>query len=418
MPDESGLHVSPETRTSHVVWYLAKYASPREYFFGTRHFELGTEWAKRGHKVAVFASNASHLTNALPTFKGRSKIEHIRGVTAVWIQGLGYQRSDGWKRIVDWAIFEWRSFWTMRRLTERPTVVIASSLSLFSVLTGFLVARRHRARFIVEIRDIWPLSAIVLGGYSPHHPFMQLLAWIERLGYRKADHIVGTMPNLKEHVAHVSPGNEAKVVCIPQGIDPDGYSSDASPPTVIMDALRSSGSFRIAYAGTINANNPLNALVECGRLLREHDVHVIILGAGSKREELESIAQGLDNVHFFDPIPKPQVARFLQEVDVCYDSFSSALGRYGLSRNKWIDYMMAERPIICSFDGYRSMINEADAGRFVPFNDPGALAAEVLQLKSMAVSEREEMGRRARRYILENRSFDTLANKYERLFGS
>ncbi len=418
MPDDYGRNVSPEVRTKHVVWYLAKYASPREYFFGTRHFELGTEWSRRGHHVAVFASNASHLTDALPEFNGRYMIEQIRGVTAVWIQGLRYGRSDGWKRIVDWALFEWRSLLAMRTLAERPTVVIASSLSLFSVLTGFLVARRYRARFIVEIRDIWPLSAIVLGGYSRYHPFIQVLGWIERLGYEKADHIVGTMPNLVEHVSQVSPGNGDKVVCIPQGIDPEGYNSGASPPSEILDAVRKSGSFRIAYAGTINANNPLDALVECGRRLRDHDVHVIILGSGSKREELELMAQGLDNVHFFDPIPKSQVARFLQEVDVCYDSFSSALGRYGLSRNKWIDYMMAERPIICSFDGYRSMINEADAGRFVPFNDPDALATEVLQLKSLAGSERKEMGRRARRYILENRSFDKLADKYERLFGS
>ena len=46
-----------------------------------------------------------------------------------------------------------------------------------------------------------------------------LLGWIERLGYRWADMIVGTMPNLVEHVREVC-GHDRPVICIPQGLDP------------------------------------------------------------------------------------------------------------------------------------------------------------------------------------------------------
>jgi len=48
----------------------------------------------------------------------------------------------------------------------KPEVVIASSLSLLSVLR-VVVLSKYGAKFVFEVRDIWPLTAIVLGGYSP-----------------------------------------------------------------------------------------------------------------------------------------------------------------------------------------------------------------------------------------------------------
>ena len=40
----------------------------------------------------------------------------------------------------------------------------------------------------------------------------------------------------------------------------------------------------------------------------------------------------------------------------------SEIWNYGWTPNKLIDYMISERPIIAAYDGYRSMINEAECG--------------------------------------------------------
>ena len=52
---------------------------------------------------------------------------------------------------------------------------------------------------------------------SPRHPAVKFLAWVERLGYLRADLIVGTMPNLREHVVEVS-GSDKPVAQDPQGL--------------------------------------------------------------------------------------------------------------------------------------------------------------------------------------------------------
>ena len=47
------------------------------------------------------------------------------------------------------------------------------------------------------------------------------LRWIEKMAYRRADLIVGTMPNLKQHVDESVGDRHAPVACIPFGYDPD-----------------------------------------------------------------------------------------------------------------------------------------------------------------------------------------------------
>jgi glycosyltransferase involved in cell wall biosynthesis len=106
------------------------------------------------------------------------------------------------------------------------------------------------------------------------------------------------------------------------------------------------------------------------------------------------------------------VNSFLSHVDLCYDAFDSNLARYGLSRNKWIDYMYASKPIVCSYDGYQSMINEAKCGAFVNFNDPQSLAKKIKEYSLLKKESLEILGNNAREFILKNRTFNKLASQY------
>ena len=53
---------------------------------------------------------------------------------------------------------------------------------------------------VFEIRDIWPLTLVEEGKYSRLNPIYCVLRLLELCGYKYADLIVGTMPNLKQHV--------------------------------------------------------------------------------------------------------------------------------------------------------------------------------------------------------------------------
>jgi glycosyltransferase involved in cell wall biosynthesis len=399
-----------------TIWLICKYASPDKYFFGTRHFYFAEEWVKNGNEVTIFTSNSSHLTDKLPRFAKGRMVEEIHGVRTVWLKVLKSFKSSSALRVLGWIQFEWKVITTSKRNFKSPDVIIASSLSILSIISGFLLARYYNARFILEIRDIWPLSAIQLGGYSSRHPLMLLLRRLEKFGYRNADVIVGTMPNLKEHVEDVEPNFKA-CVCIPQGIKEEELNRFEPLDKDYLAETFTQGTFKVAYAGTLNANNPIEVLLEAvAKLPAEEHVEAYILGSGTMLATYKVKYAHCKRIKFIAPIPKKLVKAFLKQTDLCFDSIDSEIARFGLSRNKWIDYMNAGKPIICSYSGYQSMLNEANCGSFIEFGNINLLTAEILKYKGMSMEEREIMGARARVFLLNNRLFTKLAKQYELYF--
>ncbi|MGN6601911.1 MAG: glycosyltransferase family 4 protein [Ginsengibacter sp.] len=395
-----------------VIWYLCKYAAPEKYFFGTRHFYLGKEWSNEGHQVTIFTSNSNHLTDRLPRFKSKSFRENIEGVNTIWLKGLKSEKSSGFWRILSWLHFEWQLLTVSKKRMDKPDIIIASSLSLLTVINGYLFSKRYKAKFIFEVRDIWPLSAIELGKYSKHNPFIIFLSKIEKLGYRKANAIVGTIPNLGLHVQEIV-GSRQKCFCIPQGISLDFYNRSKLLSDEYKEKFIPKNKFIVAYTGTLNANNPLETLIDAANILKDYNqIHFLIVGKGDRKRKLLDLSQDLSNVSFPPVVDKSQVNDLLSMVNVCYDSFSSQLAKFGLSRNKWIDYMYAGKPIICSYSGFQSMVNEANCGSFVEYGDAKVLAEEILKYSKMSISELENIGRRGKHFITENRTFNKLASQY------
>ena len=395
-----------------VIWYISKYASPQKYYFGTRHFYLAEQWVKNGHEAFVITSNASHLTDNLPKFKNKSFSEVINGVKTIWLNTYRSKKSAGLSRILSWIHFEWQLLTFNKKDLSRPDVVIVSSLSLLTVLNGYRFAKKNKAKFIFEIRDIWPLTAIELGGYSKNHPLMLLLSKIEKFGYKKADAIVGTIPNLKEHVTSII-GENAKTYCVPQGLSLDFYQENEKLDDSYVEKYIPRDKFIVAYAGTINANNPLDTLIKAAeKLSLNPNIHFLIVGNGQLKNKWIEKTSHLPNVSFPPVVSKKQVNHLLSFVDVCYDSFESVLARFGLSRNKWIDYMFAGKPIICSYSGYQSMIDEARSGSFVPFGDVDLLINKILAYSKMDRKELLAMGERGKNFLIQNRTFEKLSLDY------
>jgi Glycosyl transferases group 1 len=400
-----------------TIWYISKYASPIKYHFGTRHFYFSEQWAKQGHDSWVFTSNSFPGAHNLPQFKSKYFYEKINGVQTVWLNTFRTLSSNGIRRIISWIHFEWKLLIINKKKFPNPDVIIVSSLSLLTILNGILLKKRYKARLIFEIRDIWPLSLIILGNYSKNNLFIKFLAWVEKKGYEVSDQLVGTMPNFCEHASSVT-HKAAPCACIPQGVSLDFYERE----NVLLDEeyilnYIPKDKFIICYIGTINVNNPIDSLIDAAYNLQHmHDLHFLILGSGNRKLQIMEKAKNLKNVSFPPTIDKKKVLHFLSFTDLCFDAFESQLAKYGLSRNKWIDYMYAGKPIICYFSGFKSMINEAEAGSFVDFGDIEGLSKEISYYYSLGKEATKEIGEKGKAWLIANRTFEKLARDYEKFF--
>jgi glycosyltransferase involved in cell wall biosynthesis len=403
-----------------TIWYVSKYAGvPPHAIVGTRGYFIMEELAAIGHKCVFITSDSNRHTTD-PGLGSRYTTEERGNVSIRWIKTLKYSSSRSLKHIFSWLDFELRLWRMPCDDLSVPDAVIISSLSLLTVLNGLWLRRRYRCRLVFEVRDIWPLTLVEYGNLSERNLAVRLLRQVERLGYEQADVVVGTMPNLKEHVTQTL-GYERKVHCIPMGVDLAllDAANNAQPRRAERDSLREV--FTVAYAGSVGIANALDVLFECAsRLITDSSLRFLIIGDGDLLPMYLTKYGALPNVAFLGRLPKHEMLARLQACDLLYFATNpSRVWDYGQSLNKLIDYMVIGKPILGSYSGYPSMINEAKCGSFVAAGDVEALTDEIRHYQALPKAEREALGRAGRRWIQVNRSYRTLGENYlDAIFGN
>ena len=172
--------------------------------------------------------------------------------------------------------------------------------------------------------------------------------------------------------------------------------------------------FIVAYAGTIGISNALDTFFECAKIMQdETNIHFLIVGEGDLLPFYQKKYLNLKNLTFAPKVPKQMVQSILKHCDILYFSVhKSKVYRYGQSLNKVIDYMVAGKPIIASYTGYPSMINEACCGTYVEAKNINALKDEIIRYYKMPKEELNQIGQRGREWILNNRNYSKLAQEY------
>lgn len=395
------------------IWYVSKYvAPPGSGTAGGRGYLLMKELAAMGHKVAIITSDSNQLADP-PHFDVGYLIQDVDGMQLCWVRTMKYSEAKSLRRILSWLHFEWRLLWLPKHKLPKPDVVVVSSLSLLTVLNGLWWRVRYKCRLVFEVRDIWPLTITEEGGFKPSNPFVWGLGLIERLGYKYADAIVGTMPNLGEHVHQVL-GYPKSVQCIPMGVDAAVFASPEALPPDYEDTYLPKGKFVVAHVGSIGITNALDTFLQCAQAMQDQpNIHFLVVGDGGLRETYQQQYAHLNNLSFGPRVPKGMVQSVLAKCDLLYFSVHvSKVWLYGQSLNKVIDYMMAGKPVVASYTGYPSMINEADCGTYVPAGDVPALKQEVKRYADLPEEERLKIGGRGKAWLLESRSYPNLARQY------
>jgi glycosyltransferase involved in cell wall biosynthesis len=107
------------------------------------------------------------------------------------------------------------------------------------------------------------------------------------------------------------------------------------------------------------------------------------------------------------------VPQLLSQFDVGYLGWRrQRLYRFGISPNKLIDYMMAGLPVIHSVEAANDPVAETGCGFSIPPENARALADAATRMKALAAPERIAMGKRGHSYIMENQTYEVLAQRF------
>ncbi len=359
---------------------------------GTRHYEFARLLASRGHQVTVIASPVSYLTGN----ETKTQKEEREGVTILRAAAYRAHHKSFFHRVVAFVSFMFSSFWLGLRVPN-VDLVWGTSPPIFQALAAWKLAWIKRARFLFEVRDLWPQFAVAVGALK--NPLLIALSeWLEKFLYSQADWVMVNSPGF---VRHVKQRGAARVALISNGADPAMFD-----PNQTGEAFRArhglTGKFIVLYAGAHGMSNDLSVVLEAARLLADSsNVHFVFVGDGKEKPALMERARemNLSNVSFLPPAAKAEMAEVLAAADVCI-AILKPLEEYKLTYpNKAFDYMAAGRPIALAIDGViREVTEAAGCGIFAQPGEASALAQAVAQLAQDPAAARE-MGMKGRRYL-------------------
>ncbi len=401
-----------------AVWIICQHAGSPRHGMNYRPYHLAHGLVELGRDVTVISASTSHEYFSPPRTSGFYTIEDLDGIRYVWVRTPEYGESRSLGRILAWAVF----LFGLMRLSSlhlpQPGSIVVSSPPPYPVLVAAMLAKRFKAKLVFEVRDLWPLSLVELGGISLGNPFVRLTQWVEEFAYQRADRVVSVLPLAESHMASHGMG-EGKFVCIPNGVEV-GPLYDRAPDPRIKAALPGCTCV-IGYAGKVGIAYGIRTLIEAASLLRDRrELGFAIVGGGSELEELKAEARlrELDNLVFVPPVSKAEIPGILAALDICYLGLrAESLFRFGVSPTKLFDYFLAGKPVIMGIKAGNDPVTAAGSGLTIEPENPEALAKAVVNLASRPRAERAALGASGREYVIKYHDWSTLSRAYEAILA-
>lgn len=395
------------------ILFLSHYFPPEVNAPATRTYEHCKEWVKQGHNVTVVSCVPHHpMGKAYPGYKNRFyHVEEKDGIRAIKIWTYITANEGFLKRTWNYVFYMLMAI-LVAPFLPKADVVISTSPQFFNGLAGYFVARMKRAKWILEIRDLWPESILAVGAIK-NQKVIRVLEWLERFAYRKADYVIPVTKAFRKHIlAHG--GREDRIEVIRNGVDLKLFEPQARDDEFAKE-LGLEDKFIASYVGTHGMAHGLQTIIEAAELLKdEPDIAFMMIGAGADKARLCEMVKErqLSNVHMFDQMAKDKMPQVWSVSDASLVLLRKLDLFLTVIPSKIFESMAMETPIIMGVQGEsQEIIETAESGITIEPENAQQLADAVRALYSDA-KLRRKLGQSGRQYVADNFDRTDLARQY------
>jgi len=392
-----------------TVWIINQFAGYPEVGANQRHFHLVKYWQSKGYVVILISNSNNHLISQENHSKKGLQIED--GVAFYWIKTLKHSHKS-LLRFVSMIEFAFRvgGLVFKRKQLGTPNIIILSCVSIFPMLQTLFLKWYFKAdKFIFEVRDLWPLSPILLMRFSKWNPLILYVAWLEKLGYRKAEEIVSLLDGSERYINPISK-DPSKYHYIPNGI-PESFL-DLS--TIVPKKIEQLGDKKLfAYIGTFGFANALDPLIEflLDQKKLEKNIHFLFIGKGPLKAAMEKKLALITNITFINQVSREVVRNYLDRVDFAYIAWhNQPLYDYGVAANKYYDYMASGTPILAAHHGINDLVQINKCGIHVK-NEKEGIREGIKELLELSDEQHKAMGELGREAV-KSFTYEKLAQRF------
>lgn len=404
------------------VLFLTHFFPPEVGAPQTRILETALDLQRRGHEVQVLTTFPHYPDGRIPDgYRGKVWMrEAVQGVPTVRSWVLPSPNRGTVRRSLDQVSFAASALPAAAHL-PRPDVLSVDIHPVFLCVTAHALARLWRIPYVVVVGDLHPEMAVDIGELT--NPLaVRVIRSLSQLACNGSDAIAPMTAGIERLLlARGLPAE--KLHLIHYGSDVSLFEDPSRWAPVPPDlASRLDGRFVVSYLGTHGVSQGLRVVLGAADRLRSHkEILFLMIGDGAAKAPLvqEAKEQGLDNVLFWDRLPRTVMPSVYERSDVCLVSVRRAQTfREGALPSKLFEIMAAAKPVIVAAEGEPTeIVKAAECGLVTPPEDPDRLAEAVLELQS-SPARRTQMGDRGRAYVRANYSREAQSEKFETLLST
>lgn len=334
------------------------------------------------------------------------------------IWSIANQRENVIQQLLFFISFMMSSFFYVLSNPKRYDVIYATSPPIFVGITGCLLSKILGAKFVYEVRDIWPDAAVNQIDLENESLFIKTGKCIERWLYQNADLIIPVTPSAEKIIQERSKGTPTSVIS--NGVDLEIFNKKGNPQCKI-DENYDPAKFRVGYVGSLGVIHDLKTFVEAAKFCEEDpDIQFVIVGDGGRNNRLQNIIKENEpvNLEWVGLKKYEQIPYYISSFDVALNPINPSVAFESIVTVKFYEYLACGVPVITSGRGLMKEIgDESGAAITVEPNNARELAAAILKLKSDQAQLKKLSGR-GRKFINDRFSRLKLASKLSKQLKS
>ena len=397
------MHADPTTaaRPRLRIALLTQYYPPEIGAPQNRLADLARRLSERGHEVTVLTAMPSYPRGRVyDGYGGFFRRERRDGITVIRSFIYPTQSAGMLKRLANYFSFVISSLVVGIGALPRVDYLLTESPPLFLGIAGYLLSRLKGARWIFNVSDLWPETAVRLGVVREGLA-LRLAYRLEAFCYRKAWLVTTQTRGMKADIDARFP--EVTTYHLSNGVDLSRFSSDKRSERLRAELLGAAPgqnhSCLAIYAGLHGLAQGLDQLLQAAQRLQDHSaLRFVFLGEGPEKEGLVRASRdlGLRNVRFLDAVPAAEMPSLLASADIALVPLKLALP--GAAPSKLYEAMGSGVPVLLVAGGEAAaIVNDSGAGMVLPYGDVDGLANALRELAEDPERRRRlgEAGRRA-----------------------
>lgn len=414
-----------------TIWIIDHYSSEPKYGGIQRQYDFANELSKRGYKVIIISSAFSHYTHSYIHYERCHITQFAGNAYYAYVYTTQYTKNVGLGRVRNLFSFKASVLRVYKRIGDhlgKPDVVMGASVHPLAWIAAHRIARHYKARFVAEVRDLWPEMWLLNGEKSKLDPMVIFFGKIEKWAYKKADKIIYSMLYGDRYICDKLGFPRNKVALIGQPMDCERFDNNAVTkkddiPKAIKDFTNNA--FTCVFTGYFMEYEGVHVMLKAAKYFYDQSIPVkfLFIGSGKEEEAMKKYASdnSLENVKIHGRISKELIPAILKSCDICLahcategkkESF-----KYGISKNKVNEYLYSGLPVIYGRDDEEDPVAKYGGGYVIKPFDPDQLIQRIREIYEMSPEKRAEFGKKGRNYIVQYHRVDSLTDRLLEIYG-